>query len=64
MKKITRTYRIDEVISDRINQVARENGVFTSFIVESAINMYLKDYDEIIKKQKSEVRDVTSIVTA
>jgi len=62
--KITRTYRIDEVISDRINQVARENGVFTSFIVESAINMYLKDYDEIIKKQKSEVRDVTSIVTA
>jgi len=62
--KITRTYRIDEVISDRINQVAREHGVFTSFIVESAINMYLKDYDEIIKKQKSEVRDVTSIVTA
>jgi predicted transcriptional regulator len=62
--KITRTYRIDKIISHRVNEIAKDNGVFSSFIVESAINMYLKDYDEMIKKQKSEVDNVTSILTA
>lgn len=61
--KITRTYRIDKVISHRINEIAKENGVFSSFIVESAINMYLKDYDEVVRKQKSEVSELSSLVT-
>jgi dsDNA-specific endonuclease/ATPase MutS2 len=61
--KITRTYRIDKGISHRINEIAKENGVFTSFIVESAINMYLKDYDEVIRKQKSEIGNISSILT-
>jgi predicted DNA-binding protein len=62
--KITRTYRIDEVTSNRINEIAKHNGVFSSFIVESAINMYLKDYDEVIKKQKNDINSLSSMLIA
>ena len=43
--KLTKTYRIEQDTSDKLNDVAKREGVFQSYIVEKSVKNFIEKYD-------------------
>ena len=55
--KLTKTYRIEQDTSDKLNDVAKREGVFQSYIVEKSVNNFIEKYDN----PKSAINKIESI---
>ena len=55
--KLTKTYRIEQDTSDKLNKVAKDEGVFQSYIVEKSVKNFIEKYDN----PKSAINKIGSI---
>ncbi len=59
--KLTKTYRIEQDTSDKLNDVAKREGVFQSYIVEKSVKNFIQKYDNPIQQPKSAINKIGSI---